>query len=170
MVYTNGTLLIRPSDELIKELMETAETLSGRKYRRMMKEIDWSIATADQLDKAISTSLSFTDLKRAEYLSKIGLERFPDNEVFIRIQPLFNPPPSRVSKRRWAPNTPGALKRSSEWIREHNDEYEIGYWLAVTDGELIAEAPNREEFNKVIESLGGPEILARNTIVHHVIS
>ncbi|MEM7537110.1 MAG: hypothetical protein AAF639_33360 [Chloroflexota bacterium] len=169
-VNGNGTPLVRPSDGLIQELMETAETQSGRAYRRIMKQTDWYLANADQLDKAISASLAFVDLQQAEHLSKIGLERFPKNNVFIRIQPLFSPAPARVVKRRWEPNTPGALQASAKWIREHNDEYEIGHWLAVKDGELIADAPTLKEFDELIESLGGEEILARNTIVHKVIS
>ncbi|MEM7538902.1 MAG: hypothetical protein AAF639_42490 [Chloroflexota bacterium] len=60
---TNGKSFLRPTDELVKELMDTVEAQNGRKYRRLMKEVDWTLADADQLNNAMGTSVSFVDLK-----------------------------------------------------------------------------------------------------------
>ncbi|MEM7531742.1 MAG: hypothetical protein AAF639_06185 [Chloroflexota bacterium] len=161
---------IAPTDKLVDELWAVAEQRNGRAYRRLMKQLDWTVASEEQITKAIGITLGYVDSKQADYLSQIAIERFPNSQPFANVRKLFEKPTVRRIKRTWPLNTPGALKASAAWIREHNDDYEIGHWLAVKNGELIADAPTRNEFNQIIDSLGGPEILANDTIIHKVIS
>jgi hypothetical protein len=160
---------IVPSDEIINQLKETAKNQNNRSYSCLMKQIDWELANAEQLDKAIGVALAYVDMKRAKQLTEIGLEHFPDNQIFIRVWRLFNPPPARVGKTKWRSSIE-ALDASMNWMEEHADEYERGHWLAVKNGDLVADAPTRHELDKIIESLGGPEILATDSIVQQVIA
>ena len=169
-VYKNGVPLVPPSDELIEELGKTTMPHNGRAYRKLMKQIDWRLGTAEQIDAGLGVSLAFVDLERAKQLAKLGLELYPTYEPFVRVQPLFDPPSSRAIKRKWPRSTPGALETSAAWIREHNDDYELGHWLAVKNGELLADAPTLKELDEKIESLGTPSIASYNTIIHKVIS
>ncbi|MEM7539223.1 MAG: hypothetical protein AAF639_44105 [Chloroflexota bacterium] len=170
-MHKNGVPLIAPTDELIEELRATLETMAGRKYRRMMKEIDWYQADRMHLHKAVSTAVSFTDMKQAEYLTDIGLERFPEDNAFQRTKLLFEPPKKMPPPvRRFPRGTPGAIHASAAWIREHNDDYELGHWLAVKNGVLIAEGATREEFDTAVKALGDPEILTTRTLPSSIVS
>ncbi|MDM8524516.1 hypothetical protein QUF80_14195 [Desulfococcaceae bacterium HSG8] len=40
-----------------------------------------------------------------------------------------------------------------EWIKQHDNEYQIGHWLAVRPGELVADAPTRDELDKKLSML-----------------
>lgn len=157
-----------PSDEMINQLKEAVKNCDNRTYNRLINQTDWKLASAERLDKAIGIALAFIDIRQAKKLTEIGLAQFPKNEVFMRIWRLFNPPPARVGKPRWQ-STSEALDASVNWIQEHADEYERGHWLAVKNGKLIADAPTLKELDKVVELLGGPEILATDSIIQQVI-
>ncbi len=164
----NDKSKVAPSDEIISQLKDAAKNRDNRTYNRLIDQVDWKSASAEWLDKAIGITLAFMDMRQAKKLTEIGLTQFPENEVFTRVWRLFNPPPARVGKARWQ-STPEALDASMNWIQEHADEYERGHWLAVKNGNLVADAPTLKELDKVIESLGGPEILATDSIIQQVI-
>ncbi len=135
----------------------------------MIDQVDWKLASAERLDKAIGIALAFVDMRRVKQLTEIGLARFPENEVFSRVWRLFNPPPARVGKAKWR-SSAEALDNSMEWLQEHAHEYEPGHWLAVKSGQLIAEAPTLNELDEILDTLGGPEIVATDSIVHQVVA
>ena len=99
-----------PSPEVIQQLRDIAYAFDHRGYRKLIDKIDWEKASAKSLNTGISAAIVFTDLRRAEKISKIGLEKYPDDEVFIRIQPLFNPSKARVGKNPWTVPGRTALK------------------------------------------------------------
>jgi|GEM_PF-2462231 len=165
---TNDNPKIVPSDEIINQLRDMAKNQDYRTYSHLIDQVDWQLASAESLDKTISVTLAFVDMERTKKVTAIGLERFPENEVFTRTWRLFNPRSARVVKTKWQ-SSPESLEASMKWLQQHVREYKPGYWLAVKAGQLIANAPNREEFDRAIEKLGGAEILAVNTIVHRVL-
>jgi len=63
--------------------------------------------------------------------------------------------PARVVKTAWRPPR-NWFKDSMEWIKQHIDEYEIGHWLAVRPGELVADAPTRDELDRKLTLLREP--------------
>lgn len=158
---------ITPTDELISQLKATVEQQDNRTYRHLMNQLDWSLASADQLDQAIGVTLALGDTRRARKLTELGRERFPNEDVFARVWRLLNPPPARVVAPRWR-SSMSALDASIQWLDQHADEYEPGHWLAVKSGQLVADAPTRQELDKIIESLGGPEILAIDSVIQQV--
>jgi hypothetical protein len=141
-----------PSPELIAQPDTAADSRDGRAYRRLMDETDWHSAPADVLDRAIGLALSFGDMKRGKALTELGLRRFPDHKQIARTWLLFNPRPARVIKTAWHPPR-NWFRDSMEWIKQHVNEYEIGHWLAVRPGELVADAPTRDELDKKLSVL-----------------
>ncbi|MEM7535426.1 MAG: hypothetical protein AAF639_24835 [Chloroflexota bacterium] len=170
-VKKNEIPKIVPTDELMDELWAVAQERNGRVYRRMMKQLDWTVASEEQLRKAIGITLGYVDLRQADYLSQIAIERFPDSQSFASVRKLFEKQPTlKPTKRRGPRSTPGAFKASMEWISEHNDDYEIGHWLAVNNGTLIADASTLDELDEIVDALLGKELLASDTLVYKVIS
>jgi len=125
----------------------------GRAYRHLIGQTDWSRASAELLDRAIGLAIGFGDMKRGKELTELGLRRFPEHEKFARASLLFNPRPSKVIKTEWRPPR-NWFRDSMEWIRQHIDDYEIGHWLAVRPGELVADAPTRDELDKKLAMSG----------------
>ncbi len=162
-------LKLAPSDEMINRLKDAANNGDNRNYNRLIDQVDWKLASAKCLDKMIGIALAFVDMRRAKQLTEIGLECFPENEVFLRVWPLFNPPPARVGKAKWR-SSAEALDNSMKWVQEHAQEYKPGHWLAVKSGQLIAEAPTLNELDNILDALGGSEIVATNSIVHQVVA
>ena len=159
-----------PSPEVIQSLRDSAYAFDNRGYRKLIDKIDWEKASAKSLNTGLSAAIVFTDLRRAEKISKIGLEKYPDDEVFIRIQPLFNPPKARVGKNPWTvPKPPNFLNNSMDWIDENQDNYEIGHWLAVYDGILVADAPTRRELGEILDARRAEDHMARHALIYKVI-
>lgn len=143
---------IPPSPDVMDRLDAAVDKHEGQTYRYLMDQTDWHLASADVLDRAIGIALSFGDMKRGKALTELGLSRFPEHEQIARTWLLFNPRPARVIKKterrpiNW-------FTDSMKWIKQHVNEYEIGHWLAVSPGELIADAPTRDELDKKLSVL-----------------
>ncbi len=155
------------SDKTMQSLQEAAAKQDVRRYVDLMERVDWHHASAAHLDRAIGVALTFADVKRAETLTHVGLTRFPEQETFKRVKRLFNPRPAQTVESKWRSSVAG-LDASIAWLQAHADEYPAGQWLAVKSGQLIATGATRQEFDAAIASLGGPEILAVDTIVQKV--
>ncbi len=149
----------------LNETLNQLETVTNRRdYDWLMNKVDWQSASAEILDKAIGVALAFGDTRQAKQLTQIGLERFPQHEVFTRVWRLFNPPPARVGKPR-SQSSIADLDASMKWIQEHAHEYKPGHWLAVKSGQLLAQAPTFNELNQILKTR---HIV--DSIVHQVIS
>jgi hypothetical protein len=168
MTDSNKTKLA-PTEELINQLRTTPYSRDGRTYRRLIDQIDWNLAAAEVLDRALSVTLSFADLRRAKQITALARQRFPENEIFARAWQLFDPPPVRWSKPRWQ-QPPDFLKHCMEWLDEHVYDYEVGHWLAMNDGQLVADAPTRQELDNLLASLKGKNPLAEHALIHQVLS
>lgn len=137
--------------EVMDRLDSAVQNRDGRTYRRLMDQADWYSAPADVLDRAIGLAIGFGDMKRGKALTELGIRRFPEHEQIARTSLLFNPRPARVVK---TPRRPvNWFRDSMEWIRQHVDEYEIGHWLAVRPGELVADASTRDGLDKKLSIL-----------------
>ncbi|GEM_PF-4715610 len=137
---------------LLNETLNQLKTVTDhRVYDRLMDKVDWQSASAEILDKAIGVALAFGDTRQAKQLTKIGLERFPQHEIFTRVWRLFSSPPARVGKSR-SQSSMADLDASMKWIQEHAREYKPGHWLAVKSGQLLAEAPTFNELNKILKT------------------
>ncbi|MEM7535998.1 MAG: hypothetical protein AAF639_27705 [Chloroflexota bacterium] len=171
-ISQNGhTPKIDPSSGVLDELSQIASTQDHRAYRRLIDKVDWDMASAEELDKGISVMLGFVDTRRSKVLAEMGLEKYPDYEVFTRIQPIFNPRPARVAKlREKTPKPRYFLKNSMEWIIENQDEYEVGHWLAVNNGVLVADSPSCHELSQMLDTMrteNNP--LTDHILVHQII-
>ena len=78
----NDQQQIALSGALLNQLKKTAEDQDHRSYSRLMRQVDWKLADAEQLDKAIGVALAFVDMQRVKQLTEVGLECFPDQAVF----------------------------------------------------------------------------------------
>jgi hypothetical protein len=156
---------ISPSSEVMDQLEAAVDNHDGRTYRHLMDQINWLLAPADVLDRAIGLAIHVGDMKRSKALTDLGLKRFPEHQQIARTALLFHPRPARVTTTAWRP-PPNWFRDSMEWIRQHVDEYETGHWLAVRPGELVAEAPTRDELETKLGMLGDDR---KSVLVYKVI-
>ncbi|MEM7530652.1 MAG: hypothetical protein AAF639_00630 [Chloroflexota bacterium] len=171
-ISQNGhTPKIDPSSGVLDELYQIAHTQDNRAYRRLVDQVDWDMASAEELDKGIGVMLGFADTRRSKVLAEMGLEKYPDYEVFTRIQPIFNPRPAHVAKPRGkTPKSRDFLKNSMEWIIDNGDNYEVGHWLAVNNGVLVADSPSRHELGKILKAMRAENNpLTDHVLVHQII-
>jgi len=144
----------KSTDTEVMALLDAAVARrDGRAYRCLTEHTDWSATSAEVLDRAISMAISFGDMRRGKEFTELGLRKFPECRQFVRASLLFNPRPARVVRTPWR-HPKNWFRDSLEWIRQHIDEYEIGHWLAVRPGELIADAPTRDELDKKLAMSG----------------
>lgn len=143
---------LSPSPENMEQLESAVDNQDGNAYRHLMDQIDWRLASADELDRAIGFAIRAGDLKRGKILTELGLTRFPDHQQIARTALLFHPRPARVAKTTRHPS-PNWFRDSMQWIQQHVGMYEIGHWLAVSPGELVADAPTRDELEAKLDML-----------------
>ncbi len=135
------------------QLEAAVDNQDGGVYRHLMDQIDWRLAPADVLDRAIGFAIHVGDMKRGKALTELGLTHFPEHQQIARTALLFHPRPARVAKTARHPS-PNWFRDSIKWIQQHVDRYEIGHWLAVSLGELVADAPTRNELETKLDMLG----------------
>jgi hypothetical protein len=143
---------ISPSPEVMDQLEMAVDNHDGRTYRHLMDQIDWFLAPADVLNRAIGLAIHVGDMRRSKILTELGLKRFPDHQQIARTALLFHPRPARVAKTTRHPSL-NWFRDSMQWIQQHVGMYEIGHWLAVSPGELVADAPTRDELEAKLDML-----------------
>jgi hypothetical protein len=163
----NGKLA--PTPELISELRNTAHTRNYRTYRRLIEQLDWQQASAEAINRGIGVTIAFTDMKRAKPLTELAWQRFPEDEQVGRYWRFLNPPPARIIKSDWR-ESPEEIQATGDWLDEHAHEYPLGHWLAVYNGQLVADAPTRNQLGDILDQLREKGLYERGAVTHQVIS
>lgn len=143
---------LSPTLDLMIDLAKTPYTQDIRTYHRLINQIDWTLADAEVLDKALDVTIAFVDMKKTKQLASIGRERFPEHEGIAGAWKLVNPPPAKIIKsiKKTPPNW---HQNVNNWLFEHYHEYQIGHWLAIGNGYLVADASTLDDLLKKLEQL-----------------
>jgi hypothetical protein len=116
-------------------------------FAQAVEEIDWQRKPAEMFADVIRLALMIEALGVVRHLAKLGAERFPDDEYLVRAWKMFGPPRVVTSH---APPRKGQAATMA-WLQNHAHEYR-GSWIAVQEGQLIADASS---FNELIKKIGG---------------
>lgn len=167
----NTTGLIAPTAELMADLRVAVEEENYRAYRLLVDKIDWRLSDdVDVVDEGIGLMIGYGDMKRAKAVTEMAHQRFPEHKQIARTwDGIFNFRPVRVVKSRRRPMLE-EMEATAKWFDQHALEYELGHWLAVYYGQLVAEAPTLDGLLQKVseqEEQQGEEIPA---LLHQVIA
>lgn len=174
-IQNNGH--VPPSPEIMSELGAAVENLnnprkahlSRRLYRQWIDKVDWRQASPEVLNEAMGITFSFSDTKSMKRLTGIGVERFPDLKLFKQAWKIFERPPMRMVPTQ-SSESAESFDATFEWLDQHAHEYELGHWLAVKDGKLVADAPTSKELTQILNQLRERGEHEGGALVHKVIS
>lgn len=169
--------LLPPSPEIMAKLGGAADNViyprkapySRRIYRQWIDKVDWLQASPEVLNEAMSITFAFSDTKRMKRLTRIGVERYPDLKLFQQAWKIWERPPMRMVPIR-SEESAESFHATYEWLNQHAHEYELGHWLAVKDGKLVADAPTPKELTKILNELREKGEYTGDALVHQVIS
>ena len=93
----------------------------------------------EEFISAIDTALVIGDFNLARQLAFQAVEHYPEREKIKKYAYILAPPMVIVGK-----PSPETRKMDREWLRENHFKYR-NRWVALHQGKLIAEAPERTE-------------------------
>jgi hypothetical protein len=108
-------------------------------------------------------------MKRTKPLTELARQRFPEDEQVSRYWRFLNPPPPRVIKSKWR-GSAEEIQATGDWLDEHAHEYPLGHWLAVYNGQLLADAPTLSKVGEILDQLRDKGQYERGALTHQVIS
>lgn len=150
------------STELIARMDAAIAAEDGPTFVRLVREIDWSQHTAEDLLRAIDFTIWMDMGRLAMELAKKGGELFPEHERARAAAHVLTPPTARLAPTNH--ERARSLRRSDEWLSEHAHAY-VGQWVAVRHGQLLGVAPDLHDLMPLI----GEGEDARWTLVHRVL-
>jgi hypothetical protein len=127
------------SKSYISALETYARQEDGRKFRETAEQINWEVHPPALLKRAISLALSLDLSRLAMDLAQKGETLFPFDKEMENAAKVLQPPTVRVINR-----PPSSVASSMEWVSAHAAEYK-DKWIAVRDGNLVAEAMSFDE-------------------------
>lgn len=125
-----------------------AERQDERAFIMAADFIDWTTRSAEDHTIAVRLALSSGAHMKARHLAKEGAVRYPEHEELQKMARILAPP-QIISNN--LPSKPGA-GADMAWLKEHGDQYR-SQWVALKDGELLA---NANSFAEIIEIVGNP--------------
>lgn len=144
---------------LVLLLTELTRRGDRQTFVSLIEHMDWSTRQPDELIAAIDLALSQEMASLAIGLAQRGKDLFPHHERIQRAARVLAPPIARRTK---LPAARG-LTASRAWLRAHAKEYR-GQWVAVREGELLANGDTLEALEDVI----GRGRKATNTIITRI--
>ena len=97
--------------------------------------------------QAMNEALGNGDLNEASKLSVAAIAHYPEHEEIQKYARILAPPKTTFHK---LPPDPYA-KIHQDWVMQHRTEYR-GQWIALRQGELIADAASADELADKIEA------------------
>ncbi len=143
-------------DALVADMLAAAENNARSTFVGLVEKTDWQTRTPEELREALDLSLSLDMVPLARELADLGVQLFPENEIFARAAYVIAPPQVVGTQ----PAGRIKLEPSRKWFRENAGKYH-GVWVAVREGKLLGTAPT---LKKLIELIG-PENNTAGTIV-----
>ncbi len=153
-----ATEILTTDDDLMERLAEATHAGDARTFARIVRGVDWSTRTPDELYEAITMSLQMMLAWLSIHMAQEGSRLFPDHEGLQRAAKVIAPP--RIVGKVKGPPVKG-IRESHKWMDEHAHEYS-GQWIAVNQGKLLGTAPTLPELDEMI---GQPEDAASTIFV-----
>lgn len=100
-------------------------------------------------EEAIQSALRQEHDSRAWEIAKQGAEIFPESEPLTRAAEVLAP--ARVVKKKRKASHIKGLTASLQWLAENGSRYK-DRWIAVHDGQMVADAATRDELDKHLSS------------------
>jgi hypothetical protein len=111
----------------------------------LLASMQWEDRTAEDLIRAIHTSLEAGFHKKAWELAAVAAKRFPDHPEVQKIVNILSP--ARIVKTN-LPSDPD-IGADMRWLKEHSEEYR-GKWIAIKGGKLLAAESSFTELRAII--------------------
>jgi hypothetical protein len=129
----------------------SAQSRGGREQRIVALETE-NASLKEQLERATTAPvlnlLSAGRVSEARQLVNLLLKASPSPKLEqwarVLMPPVVRAEPSA---------TGGAIARNNAWLREHAREY-VGKWVALRDGVLVGEDPNRVALHRRLQQAG----------------
>lgn len=125
-----------------------AERQDERAFIATANDIDWSTRSAEDYATAVHLALASGAHMKARQLAIGGSEKYPEHEEITKMAKVLAPPLILSTN---IPSKPGA-GANLVWLKEQGDQYR-GQWVALKDGDLLANANN---FAEIINIVGNP--------------
>lgn len=153
-----ATEILTTGDDLMERLAEATHAGDARTFARIVRGVDWSTRTPDELYEAITMSLQMMLAWLSIHMAQEGSRLFPDHEGLQRAAYVLAPPRATVEDN----DIPlKGVRESNKWMSEHAHEYS-GQWIAVNQGKLLGTAPTLPALDEMI---GQPEDAASSIFV-----
>jgi hypothetical protein len=123
-------------------------------FVRLVNTIDWQICPAEDHLQAVRLALQVGAHLTARRLSQEGVVRYPENPEMVKYADVLAPV---KTIRTDLPSDPGVGK-NNHWLKQHHDDYG-GLWVALRDGELLAEGMSFKEVKQQVGALKNSRIL-----------
>jgi hypothetical protein len=127
------------SKSYISALETYARQEDGRNFQKLTEQINWEAHPPAVLKRAISLALSLDLSRLAMDLAQKGGTLFPFDKEMENAAKVLRPPTVRIIDR-----PASSVASSMEWVSAHAAEYK-DKWIAVRDGNLVAEAMSFDE-------------------------
>ncbi len=136
---------IAQRDTLVADMLAAAENNARSTFVDLVEKTAWQTRTPEELREALDLSLSLDMVPLARELANLGVQIFPENQIFARAAYVIAP--AQVVGTR--PADPIKLEPSRKWLRENAGNFH-GVWVAVREGKLLGTAPTLKELNEMI--------------------
>ena len=137
--------------------MAVSLPFSGKELMEFLQKGDWTTLDPQEIVAAIHEALQLDDPQLARKIASRGLEAYPGHEELNRIADIIAPPTIRVIGK---VDSETAIRRKNnyQWLAEHSSDH-IGYWVALSNGELLAKAASGIELQHLIKGFPAKQIL-----------
>ncbi len=156
-----ATELLTTDDDLMERLAEATHASDARTFARIVRGVDWSTRTPDELYEAITMSLHMMLAWLSIHMAQEGMRLFPDHEGLQRAAKVIAPPRATVEDN----DIPiKGYRESQQWIAEHAHQYR-GKWIAVNKGVFLGATDTYSELDDLIAQTEDPQSTFINKVL-----
>ncbi len=156
-----ATEVLTVEDDLMERLAEATHAGDARTFARIVRGVDWSTRTPDELYEAITMSLHMMLAWLSIHMAQEGKRLFPDHEGLKRAAKVIAPP--RIVGEVKGPPVKG-YRESQQWIAEHAHQYS-GKWIAVNKGVFLGATDTYSELDDLIAQTDDPQSTFVNKVL-----
>jgi hypothetical protein len=141
-------------DREMLQLERAVKLEDEAEFVRLVNAIDWQIRSAEDHLQAVKLALRVGAHLTARRLSQEGAALYPEDPEMVKYAKILAPVKTIQTD---LPYDPGVGKNNL-WLKQHHDDYG-GLWVALRDGELLAEGMSFKEVKQQVGVLKNSRIL-----------
>lgn len=148
---------------LIKQMEQYAYHQDWGRFTMLSENINWENYEPDDILNIIDLALHNDMSGIAIKLAQNAQQYFPDHERVQRAARVLTP-----SKARSVQTThPEGLTASRVWLQNYASDYR-GYWLALKNGKVLAQAKSLQELREMVAPFGNIETMLITKIIEFI--